>query len=405
MRPETSLAAIAFFALAAASCEPTAPAPDPVPASIVAVTGEVAAVPEYRKPVVVRVLDEDGRGLPDAQVQFEPAGEGHGNVNGGPLAVASTDGAGSAEAVWTLPSTPGDYELRATVTESDVFQPEMPTGLTVTVPAVVESFSPALDAMLLGLGDRIERALQRMQETLRLNPTLEAEHRARIALLKRPDLDSEIVAGRRFLEHPAPSIEREAIPVVTVFPSEEMRHGATRIGSTIEAALPVLEGFLDAPFPAEQIRVWYGFELGSSGGGGTINMEDEGGYAAREGPLPYDAIVYHEMAHSYIGNESLTQLLELIVYNVLRTGSTDLETWPYTRDYPGLQDSNEDLYALMDIHGLIGHDAVARGYRAVLPLPTPYGQPLCEACVQAFVDEAPAEWKAAVEAKARRVTF
>ena len=90
-------------------------------------------------------------------------------------------------------------------------------------------------------------------------------------------------------------------------------------------------------------------------------------------------------------------------YNVLRTGSTDVGAWTFTRDYVSGREANEGVHALLDVYRLIGRDAMASAYRAVLPLRPPYGQPLSAAARQAFVDAAPAAVKAQVAAKLAKV--
>jgi hypothetical protein len=100
----------------------------------------------------------------------------------------------------------------------------------------------------------------------------------------------------------------------------------------IASAVPIIEEFMAMPFPVGSVRVWYGFKIGNSGGGGVIYTEDRTTYETRTGPtrLPYDAILCHEASHSYVGNESLTQFLELYAYNVVRTGSADPMSWTFT---------------------------------------------------------------------------
>ena len=61
--------------------------------------------------------------------------------------------------------------------------------------------------------------------------------------------------------------------------------------------------------------------------------------------------------------------------------------------------------ALIDVHRLIGRDAMARAFRNVRLLDPPYGQPLSDACRQAFVDEAPEESRHAVAAKMAQVGY
>ena len=137
-------------------------------------------------------------------------------------------------------------------------------------------------------------------------------------------------------------------------------------------------------------------------------MEDQSTYEARTGAgrwLPYEAILYRELSHSFIGNESLTQFLELYVYNVLQTNSQDLQVWMVTRNYVAWDPSNHGVYALLDVYQLIGPSAIASAYRKVYPLYPPYGQPLSAECKQAFIDQAPSALKAQVADKMAMVTY
>ena len=151
---------------------------------------------------------------------------------------------------------------------------------------------------------------------------------------------------------------------------------------SVKLALPILEDFMATPFPRDVIRVWYGFRIGASGSGGRLYMEDKGTYEARmtSSMVIYGAVLPHELSHSYIGHESLTQFLELYVHNVVRTNSTDVESWNFVRNYVPFRDSNEGYAALLDIYQLIGQDAMARAYRKVYSLEPPYGQQLCAEC-------------------------
>lgn len=130
-------------------------------------------------------------------------------------------------------------------------------------------------------------------------------------------------------------------------------------------------------------------------------------YEARTGPnrLPFDAILSHELGHSYIGNESLTQFLELYTYNVIRTGSRVPSEWTFVRGWvPGLA-TNQDVAAVLDVYQLIGYEATARAYRAIQPLNRPYGSPLSSTVIQTFVDQVPPEHRSQVTDKLSRVTF
>lgn len=90
---------------------------------------------------------------------------------------------------------------------------------------------------------------------------------------------------------------------------------------------------------------------------------------------------------------------------MLRTGSPNLQTWLFTRGYAGQASTNTDVAALLDVYQLIGPNAMAGGYRAVLPLRPPYGSPLPDAAKQAFVQTLPESLRDQVLAKLSAVTF
>lgn len=261
--------------------------------------------------------------------------------------------------------------------------------------------------MIRDLPSYIANALVHEQEGLPRNPGITAFIQAKITLLRNPALANEIVNGQFWYETSVASMDGRSIPVVVLYPQAAMRDDAAQAVNDVSRGLPVLEGFMAAPFPHGFIRIWYGFITGNSGGGGTLNMEDLVSYESRTGPerLPYEAIFHHELSHNYISNESLTQFLEMYIYNTLGTSSTNLQSWVFTRSYVPELPSNKDSAALLDVYRLIGHDAMARAYRTVHPLRPPYGQPLSAECQQAFIDQAPEPARAAVAALVARVTF
>jgi hypothetical protein len=111
------------------------------------------------------------------------------------------------------------------------------------------------------------------------------------------------------------------------------------------------------------------------------------------------------MSHSYIGHEGVNQFLELFVYNMIHTGSANLQSWTWTRDYVPSNPSNSGVHALLDVYQLIGRDAMSRAYKAVRVLNPPYGQPLSQQCQQAFVDQAPGSLKAQVADKMSKIVY
>jgi hypothetical protein len=239
------------------------------------------------------------------------------------------------------------------------------------------------------------------------NPQSSSQLQAKIAMLQNPSLAADIIVDRRWSEGQVISMNSRVIPIVTVFPLETMQSEATQAIGTLEPVLPLLEGFFTTPFPMSSVRVWYGFKIGNTGGGGVIYSEDRTTYEGRTGPsrLPYDAILGHELGHSYIGNEALNQFLELYTYNVLRTSSTAPSAWTFVRDWtPGLS-TNQNVAAVLDVYQLIGHDAMARAYHAIHRLAPPYGSPLSPAVIQAFVAQVPPSLQSAVSEKLARITF
>jgi hypothetical protein len=289
---------------------------------------------------------------------------------------------------------------------SDPVAPTAPTPAPAPV-VVPPGLSPVLTGMLNGLQAHITESIAYNRDLLPRNPQSTAQLQAKIAMLENPSLAAEIIQGQRWVEGQAGSLGGPPIAIATVFPLEFMRADAAQVIGTLESSVPPLETFFAIAFPAPSIRVWYGFALGNRGGGGVIHTEDRTTYEGRTGPnrLPYDAILGHELAHSYISNEMLTQFLELYLYNVIRTGSIDPAVWVFTRDWVPDQSSNAGLAAVLDVYQLLGHDAMARAYRAVYPLRPPYGQPLSPAVIQAFVDQAPADARDLVAAKLATIVF
>jgi hypothetical protein len=256
--------------------------------------------------------------------------------------------------------------------------------------------------MLDGLSAYIASALAENQALLPSNPGSAIYIQAKIDMLRDPGLAAAIRGDRRWAESAT-----SRIPIACVFPLEAMRSEANLAVRTLEPVLPLLEEFFAKPFPSSAVRVWYGFKIGNTGGGGSIFSEDRATYETRTGPnrLPFDAILAHELGHSYIGSEGLNQFLELYAYNVIRTGSRAPSAWTFTRNWvPGLA-ANQDVAAVLDVYQLIGYDATARGYRAIQPSYPPYGSPLSATVIQAFVDQAPPEFRSQVTDKLRRVTF
>jgi hypothetical protein len=261
--------------------------------------------------------------------------------------------------------------------------------------------------MFLELDTYISRALADVQASLPRNPHLTSQLQAKIAMLSQPGLASEISRNRHYAEGSVTSRSGVTIPVVTIFPLAGMRVEAEASVRELERVAPLLENYLATAFPYSVIRIWYGFVIGNSGGGGSLFMEDRTTYDARTSAdrLPYDAILAHEHAHSYVSNEAMTQFLELYAYNLIRTGSRDVQAWPFTRAYVAFSSSNINVSSLLDVYQWIGADGMSRGYQAVLPLRPPYGSPLSEAVKQAFAATVPEALRAQVHAKLSTISF
>ena len=265
--------------------------------------------------------------------------------------------------------------------------------------------SATMSGMLSQVPARITSALKQNQDLLPRNQHLAAQIQAKTAILSQPNLASDIVGLRYYAETSTVSIDGGVRPIVTVFIADTMRAGATAAIEKLKSELIVLETFMGTAFPIQNVRMWYGFTLGNSGGGGVLNMEDRGTYEGRTPAtrLPFDAILYHELAHSYIGNESLTQFIELYVYNVVRTRSTNAQDWVHTRSWVRGSSTNSGVHALLDIYEMIGQAAMSAAYKAIYPLRPPYGVVLSAEAQQAFVDHAPAAVRSAVAAKAAMI--
>ena len=256
--------------------------------------------------------------------------------------------------------------------------------------------------MLDGLSAYITSALAENLALLPGNPGSATYIQAKIDMLRDPALATAIRSDRRWAESTT-----SRVPIALVFPLESMRSEASLAVRTLEPVLPLLEEFFAKPFPSPAVRVWYGFKVGNSGGGGSIFSEDRTTYETRTGPnrLPFDAILAHELGHSYIGTEGLNQFLELYAYNVVRTGSRIPSAWIFTRSWVPGAAANQDVAAVLDVYQLIGYDAMTRGFRAIEPLRPPYGSPLSTTVIQTFVDQVPAEYRSQVTDKLRRVMF
>ncbi|HXT70683.1 MAG TPA: hypothetical protein VN700_13055 [Vicinamibacterales bacterium] len=280
-----------------------------------------------------------------------------------------------------------------------------PTPTPTPAPPVPVTFPSGLSSsvlqMLNGLQSYMTSVLAENQSLLPNNPQSQTYIQAKIAALQQPSLYADIVNGRRWNEGQAASSIGPAVPVATVFMLESMRSESGDAVRVIEAALPLLETFFNVRFPTANVRIWYGFKVGNSGGGGQIYTEDRTTYVTRTtaSRKPHDAIMMHELSHTYMSNECFNQFLEFYVFNLIATGSTDFSRWTYT------QNSLPGVDALFDIYKLIGPDAMRDAYRAVYPLRPPYGSPLSQAVIQAFLSAVPQQHQATVSTKLAIVNF
>ena len=284
---------------------------------------------------------------------------------------------------------------------SDDQPPTAPTPAFTPPPSIPTGLSAPLTQMLNGLNAYITSVKAENQNLLPLNQQSRVYIESKIASLNSPTLFADIINGQRWQGSVATSTVGPAVPIATVFMLESMRAEAGDNVRTIEMALPLLEEFLNVRFPGGTVRIWYGFKVGNSGGGGVIYTEDRTTYMARTGGAnkPFSAITMHELSHSYISNECLNQFLEFYIYNRIATGAVDFASWTYT------QNSLPGVAALFDIYKLIGHDAMRDAYRAVHPQRPPYGSPLSQAVIQAFLTAVPPEHHAAVTAKLAAIDF
>ena len=339
--------------------------------------------------VVVRVVDGEGKGMAGVNVGFTVT------AGGGQIApgAVNTDGLGYATVVWTL----GPAGEQAALVHSIGVDPVPLQARIVTVHAQAEH------AMGL-VGDVIASSISRMVEGIPRNPQAASFMEARLALLRTPGLGGDVIDGHRYALGSVAG-RRGTLPITAVFPVESMRAEAELPVRLVESALPVLEEFLGAPYPTQVIRIWYGFAVGSSGGGGVINAEDRTTYQARTLGvlLPYDPMIIHELSHTWFGSESVAQFMEVYGYNRVTTGSDDARQWTYTRSWVPGREANEGVHALLDVYSLLGPEAMGSALARVAALRPPYGQPLTPAMQQAFVDAAPEAAKATVAAKVARV--
>jgi hypothetical protein len=274
--------------------------------------------------------------------------------------------------------------------------------VTVTVPGT-DSRQAVIDEMLEGVHLEINAEIDYNEDLLANNPRNEAQINDLLDVLRAPGLADDIRNEARHEAAAVPSMDGRRVPIVSVFPRPTSRQDAIRANGYVQLAMPIVEAFYQTPYPSDAVRIWYGFIIGNRGGGGAITSEDQTTYETRRGPVvigytPFEAIMQHELGHTYMGNEYLNQFVELFAYNMIHTRSTDVDSWIWTRDYVPFASDNAYTHGLIDIYQLIGLDAMSRAYRNLHQIYPPYGAPLSEEGKQLIIDEAPANLRDQVRA-------
>jgi hypothetical protein len=279
-----------------------------------------------------------------------------------------------------------------------------PTSTPTPSPTPINATQEAIDGVIPLIESNISWFLSEMEDSLPRNPLNEAQIQEKINMLSEPDLAENIVNQGLFVVDFVLSIDGRNMPIVAVFPRNYMREDAANEVYRAKVALPILENFFDIPLQRNRLHIWYGFMVGNFGGSGSVYCEDRPTYESRfrEGMMPYDLFLYHELGHSYISHESLNQFLEEYLYNLINTGSVNFEDWTIHRTPP---ENWPWITAILDIYQLIGHDAMAEAYKIIYSYHPPYGTPLSQECKQAFVDQAPESLKSQVSALAEIIEY
>lgn len=283
-----------------------------------------------------------------------------------------------------------------------------PTPIPTPTQTPNNAAQEAIDDVIPEIEPNISWFLSEMVDGLPRNPLNEAQIQEKINMLSEPDLAENIVNQGLFVVDFVLSIDGRNIPIVAVFPRDYMREDAANEVYRTKLAIPILENFFDIPLqrPLQRnwIHIWYGFIVGNMAGGGSVYAEDRPTYESRfrEGMMPYDFGLYHELGHNYIAHESLTQFLEVYLYNLINTGSTNFEDWTNPRTPP---EKWPWITAILDIYQLIGHDAMVEAYRVIYSYYPPYGMRLYQECKQAFVDQAPESLKSQVSELAEIIEY
>jgi uncharacterized protein YjdB len=329
------------------------------------------------------ILDSRGGNLTDRQIVWSMSSSGIATISNSGLMTGLVSG-GPVTITAMCEGKTGTSQLMVT--------PTLPAGVSV---------------MFNNLASLITYFIEYNQSSLISNPHLATQIESKIEMLKSPTLANEIVDGSFYSADIVTSADGRQIPISVVFPLESMRFDAYQSVISVKHVLPILESFMDVSFPWYDISIWYGFRMGMAGGGGHAYMEDQKTYEARTGPnrFPYEAGLFHEISHSYIGNESLNQFLEIYQFNMVHANSYDVKSWIYMRNYTAWQVDNTGCFALMDIYQLIGHGNMSKAFKILYSLNPPYGSPLSAECKQAIIDQAPIAVKAQVITKVGMITL
>ncbi len=253
----------------------------------------------------------------------------------------------------------------------------------------------------------IAYSLSCAKESLPKNPHLQSEYKTQIAILQDPDLYNKIVKGNFFVVDSYSSSNGAKILIVATYTAESMRDEANYALQIVKMSMPVLEAFMSVPYPSSNYYIWYGFDLGNSGGTGLMYMEDQKVYESRWKPpmVPYVPIICHELSHTYIGHEGLNQFLEIYTSNLIAGHTASFSDWIYLRDYKTWQGTKTGYAAVLDIYQLIGLDTIQKAYREIYKIKPPYGQNLSAQCKQVFIDQSPSNLKSQVSAIVANITY
>ncbi len=294
------------------------------------------------------------------------------------------------------------------IIRADVYSSEAETVSRAVSHEVTASGVPApLLAFFDRLGSYLPAKRQQLRDELPRNPGNATYFQQKIALLSDPGLLARMATGHNYVWATAARARGDSLQVLLGFPEESMRAEAAEVIQRVGEVLPHLETLVGRPFPYEVIQLVYGFGVGSSGGGGWVDLEDRGTYEARRRPgmVEFQPVIAHELGHSYIGHEGITQFIELYGHNRADGFTEDPTTWAETRGWAPGRASNTGVHAILDIATLIGPAAMSRIMRRLRALNPPYGASLSVAGQSIFVDESPAEHQSAVTALASRIGY